>query len=279
MLSLIISTLVSAATPQSPIWIVEWPDTAVTPWINRGLRHGCQDCPNSELNKLERKSFRPDKPFCRRSVHLGARTPSQEMLSALVLASLLCQICLMRFPLHLMSQKRMMTELGYLRQAPQPFGADLPLDVFGKGVAQNQAARLNAAATSQDEKSVQIALSLQIAGAYYDVLSAKAQLTIVQDQLLSNRKLLELTTLRQQRGEASALDVLQQEQQLAALEGQLPRAETLDSNQMLRLEMLCGGKSDFSAPTGELPTLDQFPSKTGRRSLSSAQILLLLATV
>lgn len=256
MLSLIIFTLVSYANPQPPVWLSQWPDTSVIKWINRGL----ENAPDVKIAEARVQQARAQELQTRQaflpslSASWSSNTQPRDALG---------------FGFGLSSMSDM---FGAIPNSPEEetddedsvelftsgtaaIRADLPLDVFGKGIAQNKAARLSAAASSQDEKNIRIALSLQIAGAYYDVLNAKAQLTIVEDQLVSNRKLLELTMLRQQRGEASALDVLQQEQQLAALEGQRPRAETLIRIQMLRLKTLCGGKTEFSDPTGELPTL------------------------
>lgn len=78
-----------------------------------------------------------------------------------------------------------------------------------------------AAAGERDVQSLELAR--QVAQTYYDVITAQQQREIIARQVELNREVLRATDLRFEAGEAEGLDVLQQRQNLAAVETLLPR--------------------------------------------------------
>jgi outer membrane protein, multidrug efflux system len=102
---------------------------------------------------------------------------------------------------------------------------DVPLDVWGKGVSSYQAAKIDVLANEQNQKLSLRTLSFAIANAYYDLILAQRSLQYIQEQVAVSNNLLEVIKLRHERGEATVLDVLQQEQQVALTGTQLPRGQ------------------------------------------------------
>lgn len=113
----------------------------------------------------------------------------------------------------------------------------VPLDVWGGGVQSYRSAIDEQNATVLDREAVLLNLSINIAERYFDVVAAQERMKVIQEQIEITKDLLTITTLRHQRSEASTLDILQQRQQLANIQSQLPRAEygKRVSKQLLRL--------------------------------------------
>ena len=108
--------------------------------------------------------------------------------------------------------------------------AGLPLDVWGSGFASQQAAVLDAEASEMDRVNGMRLLSTSIVNAYYDALALLTQYEIVEAQQQSAQTMLDIAVMRQERDEATVLDVLQQRQQLEAL-----RVQTIRTAQQLEL--------------------------------------------
>ncbi len=136
------------------------------------------------------------------------------------------------------------------------------LDVWGRQVLQRRATLLEAAAASGDRKAQALALASRLAAAYYDLVAAVARVAIVERQIASNQSLLELTELRFRQGAATALDVLQQRQQLAATSTLLPQARLLLRTGEQQLALMLGrdpASSHFDV-AGALPEWDGEPA-------------------
>ena len=116
----------------------------------------------------------------------------------------------------------------------------LPLDVWGTGLANQKAATLDAEASELDRLNAIRLLSTSIANAYYDALAIHGQYDIVVEQQQSSEAMLEISTMRQQRDDATILDVLQQRQQLHALQIQSIRTEQQLQVAEQRLAVLLG---------------------------------------
>lgn len=98
----------------------------------------------------------------------------------------------------------------------------LEVDLTGRNVLGVQAAAHDLVAAHADRDTAALALASRIAGAWYDAALQQARLDLLERQLDVDRQLLEVVQLRLDRGEASAVEVLQQRQVVAALQAQLP---------------------------------------------------------
>lgn len=116
----------------------------------------------------------------------------------------------------------------------------LPLDVWGTGLANQKAATLDAEASELERLNSMRVLSASIANAYYDALAIHRQYAIVVEQQQSSEAMLEISTMRQKRDDATILDVLQQRQQLHALQIQSIRTEQQLQVAEQRLAVLLG---------------------------------------
>ena len=105
-------------------------------------------------------------------------------------------------------------------------GASLGLswqaDIWGRQALSWRSGRYDAQAAAGDRDALALALSSSIAGFWYDLVAAGAQQVLVEEQVAVNSSLLELAELRFERGEVTALDVLQQRQQQAGSRATLP---------------------------------------------------------
>ena len=99
---------------------------------------------------------------------------------------------------------------------------NLPLDIWGKAVRNYQASVLDAENAKHQQSLTIIVLSQNVALAYWDIAVLNEQQKLLDEQISSITNLLEVTTLRQKRGEGTSVDVLQQEQQLLALQANVP---------------------------------------------------------
>ena len=120
------------------------------------------------------------------------------------------------------------------------FNARWNLDVFGNQVQSWQASRHAAKAALGDRDAVALTVATTVATAWYDLVLARARLTVVEEQLQANQQLMELVQLRYEAGSASGLEVLQQRQQLAATEALLPAAQHGIRRTTYRLAVLIG---------------------------------------
>jgi len=138
------------------------------------------------------------------------------------------------------------------------------VDVWGRVRANYDAARLNAQASSEDLQAAALSLSAQVASAWYRLVEQRAQMDLLERQVETNQRYLELVELRFRKGEATAPDVLQQRKLVEST--QTEKANVQGQLETLRhqLAVLVGGvpkKADLPART-TLPELPSLP-KTG----------------
>ncbi len=145
------------------------------------------------------------------------------------------------------------------------YGASVPvsyeLDLFRRIGATATAAELDARATRDDVEALAITISAEVAEAYFDLVEIRQRKTLLESQLASAETFAELTDLRFQTGQASALEVYQQRSnvqgtraRIALLDGEVARAE----NQLLALVGDPPGTAISDGPA-ELPTLGEVP--------------------
>jgi NodT family efflux transporter outer membrane factor (OMF) lipoprotein len=114
------------------------------------------------------------------------------------------------------------------------------LSAWGSEYRSLKAARLESLARRGDADGVALDLIGEVAQTYYDLLSAARQVDVIRRQLDVGEQLTELSQLRYERGEATALEVLQQRQQLATVRASLPPARVELELARTRLETLLG---------------------------------------
>ena len=134
--------------------------------------------------------------------------------------------------------------------------AALPLDVWGSGFANQRAAVMDAEASELERVNGMRLLSTSIVNAYYDALALQKQYGIVKAQEHSAQTMLEIAEMRQERDDASILDVLQQRQQVEALKVQTVRTTQQLELSKQRLAVLVGRSS---TDTGDLVQDGEFP--------------------
>lgn len=143
------------------------------------------------------------------------------------------------------------------------------VDVFGRATMTTLAAGKSARAASQGRNATMRSMTGQMAMAWYDLVAAREQVRVIEAQVQSANDLLELVELRYERGEASAIDVLQQRQQRSQAEAMLPRARAAKVAAHGRLAIALG-----RAPSSELPASSGFPALPAAPSIGSPERLL-----
>lgn len=110
--------------------------------------------------------------------------------------------------------------------------ASYEVDLWGRVRSTRDAARLDARATEYEVHAAAMTLSAEIAQAWYELVEQRRQLDILDDQIETNERVLELITLRFRKGQVPASDVLRQRQLVqSTLGARLPveaRAQVLE---------------------------------------------------
>lgn len=139
--------------------------------------------------------------------------------------------------------------------------ASYEVDLWGRVRSLNRSARATLDATRHDLEALAMSLSALTADAWYGLIESRAAEALVRSQIETNRTQLELVELRFRQGLATALDVFQQRQAVAASTGLLPNivgAQRLFENQIgVLVGRTPGGVVD--APHA-LPTLPPLPA-------------------
>ena len=114
------------------------------------------------------------------------------------------------------------------------------VDVWGKANAGKQSQVLSLNAAMQDLRVSTLELTADIAETWIDIISARNKKNILNNQIKSNKTLLELQKLRFANGKANALDVSQQRQALAEASSQAPLLEKQERLLLNHLAFLSG---------------------------------------
>ncbi|MEM9159842.1 MAG: efflux transporter outer membrane subunit [Verrucomicrobiota bacterium] len=145
------------------------------------------------------------------------------------------------------------------------FGGNLSyeVDIWRRISSQNRSSLASQAASFEDLQATAFIVSGSVLDAWLSIREHSELLRLVREQLEANRTQLELLELRLQVGEASALDVLQQRQQLAATEAEIPSLASVLETSLHRLEVLLGRppRNDTRATNAlALPDLPPLPA-------------------
>ncbi|MAY81929.1 MAG: hypothetical protein CL930_14255 [Deltaproteobacteria bacterium] len=144
----------------------------------------------------------------------------------------------------------------------------LAVDIFGRQTMSAFAASKTAQATAASRDAMTQSLAVQIGSAWYDLVAARKQVQIVEEQVSAGKEMLEIIQLRYERGEGSALDVFQQRQQVASTEILLPKVRLGSKQAHQRLSIALG-----KAPDAELPQSDKLPKVPPAPAIGSSDRL------
>ena len=118
--------------------------------------------------------------------------------------------------------------------------AGYEVDLWGKLKAEREAETLTVRATREDLEAAAVTLAANVAATWIDILAARHDIAILNEQIEANRRLLELQEIRYANGQASALDVSQQREILAASEAELPLKKLAVQTDLNSLALLLG---------------------------------------
>ena len=135
------------------------------------------------------------------------------------------------------------------------------VDLWGRVRAGRDAALLDALATNEDLHAAAMTLSAEVTGTWYTLVEQRGHLRLLDEQIETNEKYLDIVTLKFRRGQVSATDVLQQRQLVESARGERilveSRAEVLEHQLAVLLGQAPG--SVLITVRGELPELPPLP--------------------
>jgi NodT family efflux transporter outer membrane factor (OMF) lipoprotein len=135
-------------------------------------------------------------------------------------------------------------------------------DLWGRLAAATRAASLDAQAEKEALADLSLALSIEVAQTYYELIEQTLLLDLLQRQITANTTTRDLVKLRFANGAVSSADVLQQEELLASVNAQLPPIQARLAVLRNRLHVLLGRMPDSKAlPLAEhLPEFSPLPA-------------------
>jgi NodT family efflux transporter outer membrane factor (OMF) lipoprotein len=114
------------------------------------------------------------------------------------------------------------------------------VDLFARLAREHQGAKLDAAAARLDQDALAISISAEVAEAWFDAINARIEVAVVEEQLETDLRFLELVELRYREGLNSAVDVHQQRQRVASQRALLALSEAQTDLTDQRLSVLLG---------------------------------------
>ena len=142
------------------------------------------------------------------------------------------------------------------------YGLSYEIDLWKRIASRRQAATLEYAASRQDVEATALFLTGSVVDVWFILQEQKALLALLQEQIQVSQSLLELTEVRFGVGAGSAVDVLQQRQQLEATKAEIPVVRSTLNTSYNQLAVLLGstpGSLDTRAPDEGLLDLPAFP--------------------
>ena len=118
--------------------------------------------------------------------------------------------------------------------------AGYEVDLWGRLASKSEAARLTAMASRADIETLAITIAATIAENWVDLLATRDEMAVLREQLETNRSLVALVELRFAKSMASALDVAQQRETLAATEAEMPLLKARARRLLNTLAVLTG---------------------------------------
>ncbi len=102
--------------------------------------------------------------------------------------------------------------------------ASYELDLWGRIRSSRDAAVFDMQASEQDLQAAALTLSAQVAGTWYQLVEQYGQLNVLEAQIVTNEKVLELVTLQFRTGQVGIADMLQQRQLVESNRGEKSQA-------------------------------------------------------
>lgn len=139
--------------------------------------------------------------------------------------------------------------------------ASYELDLWGRVRSTHDASRLDLRATEAQLQAAAITLSAEVAITWYRLVEQYGELELLERQMETNLKVMELVMLRFRRGQVGATDVLQQRQLAESVRGEIAsarsRAEVLEH----QVSILTGNPPTvrMAAPVTRLAALPPLP--------------------
>jgi NodT family efflux transporter outer membrane factor (OMF) lipoprotein len=118
--------------------------------------------------------------------------------------------------------------------------ASYELDLWGRIRAGQEAARLSADAALKDVQAAIVSVAGEVTSAWVDLLAARQEIALLKQQIEVNTTQLELQLKRFENGMATALDVSQQQEVVAATRSELPQLKAEEKLFTHRLALLLG---------------------------------------
>ncbi len=139
--------------------------------------------------------------------------------------------------------------------------ASYEIDLWGRLNAQRQSQLLEFNAVREDLATAAVTVTANVISTWIDILSTRRQIAILNEQIRINESLLELENLRFANGKASALDLSQQREALAAAKAKLPPLQLTEQQNLNALAILLGRSSaqGLSVAQEDLPELISVP--------------------
>ena len=139
--------------------------------------------------------------------------------------------------------------------------ASYEIDLWGRVKSVKTAAELDMQVSQEDYKAAMTTLAGNITLAWLDIISYRQRIASARQQLTDTQTMLSLLELRYRNGLATALDVLQQRQALAAKEAALPPLEEQLTLRKHQLAVLLGKMpgTDLNITQQQFPTVGAFP--------------------
>ena len=133
------------------------------------------------------------------------------------------------------------------------------LDLWGRINAIKSSAKLDAVTAKQAAETLMVTLSAEVALKWNEVIAKRLELAVLQEQILSNKTMLELIELRFNNSLASALDVFQQKQIVESSQALMPILERQEKLALLELSTLLGSTKLPEINTQNIVKLSPLP--------------------
>lgn len=139
--------------------------------------------------------------------------------------------------------------------------ASYEVDLWSKLRSLQNASQLDVEASRDAVDTAAITLAASIANTWFQLGENKALVRIAQEQIETNKKVLDIVTVQFRKGMASAADVLRQRQLVASTEARLITAEETVDLLQYQLSVLIGKQPmlDWQHTSIELPDLPSMP--------------------
>jgi len=136
--------------------------------------------------------------------------------------------------------------------------ASYEIDLWGRINSTQEAAELDAMASAQALQTAALTLTARVASTWFRLIEQREQIILLEEQLVTNQKTLELVTLQFRTGQVSIADLLQQRLVVENRRGELALAAAQEQVLLNQLAVLLGLPPD-QAPQPTQTTLGILP--------------------